>query len=981
MRLSKILFGSLFLFLFACQSNNNSNTKKELKNHKDANGFEYQSVDGDPMKTRIYTLKNGLTVYLSDNKDQPRIQTFIAVKAGSTYDPAETTGLAHYLEHMMFKGTSKIATINWEEEKKLLQEISDLYEQHRNTDDPAEKKKIYEQIDKKSYEASKYAVPNEYDKMVSSLGAKGTNAYTTYERTVYMNDIPSNELKRWLELEKERFSELVLRLFHTELEAVYEEFNMGQDNDARKLMKKNNELLYPGHPYGTQTTIGEPEHLKNPSMQNIHKYWKTYYVPNNMAICLSGDLNYEQSIQWINQTFGQLKSGEVPEFKSPQIPPITQITEAEVFGPDAEEVTVAYRFNGLNSEDYKYVKLIDYMLDNSTAGLINLNLNQKQKVLEAGAYNNFMKYYGAEMLWGTPREGQTLQEVKDLLVAQIEKIKKGEFDDWLIQAIVNNLKLQEIRNNEGNNRAHLFVYTFANGISWDKQLGLTDEIAKITKEELVKFANKHFKNNYAVVYKRTGKDETVAKVEKPKITPIHLNREVQSEFFKNFMTTKSEKLKPVFVDFQKEIKSEELKKGMEFFYLKNNSNDLFELNYIVDMGKNNDKELALAVDYLPYLGTDKYTAEELQKEFFKLGIEFNVFTGSKRSYISISGLKSSFENAIELLEHVKSNVKTDEKAYKDYIEGILKQRADDKKSKSRIIWGGMMNYGIHGKNSSFTDILNQQELEKINPENLVNKIKNLLSYEHKIFYYGSDNIENVKQTIAKYHKVGEELKKCTPPTEYPYLETKENKVFFVDFDMVQAQMLMIAKDRIFEITDIPFMTFFGEYFGGGLSSIIFQEIRESKALAYSAFAGINKATEKNKPNYIFTFIGTQADKLITATDAMLELMNNMPKAQIQFDASKEAIMRKIETTRIIKSNKFWIYLNNLDKGITYDTRKDIYEKMKTLTIEEFEQFFNERIKDKKYTFLILTNKNNLNKKQLNKIGTVQELSLEEIFNY
>lgn len=981
MKLSKILFASMFLFLLACQSNNNSNAKKELKNHKDANGFEYQSVEGDPMKTRIYTLENGLTVYLSDNKDQPRIQTFIAVKAGSTYDPAETTGLAHYLEHMMFKGTSNIATINWEEEKKLLQEISDLYEQHLNTDDPAEKKKIYEQIDKKSYEASKYAVPNEYDKMVTSLGAKGTNAYTTYERTVYMNDIPSNELKRWLELEKERFSELTLRLFHTELEAVYEEFNMGQDNDARKVMKKNNELLYPGHPYGTQTTIGEPEHLKNPSMENIHKYWETYYVPNNMAICLSGDLDYEQSIQWINETFGKLKPSEVPEFKSPEIPPLTQAIEAEVFGPDAEQVTVTYRFNGLNSEDYKYVKLIDYMLDNSTAGLINLNLNQKQKVLEAGAYNSFMKYYGAEMLWGTPREGQTLEEVKDLLIAQIEKIKKGEFDDWLIEAIVNNLKLSEIRSNDGNHRAHLFVYAFANGISWDKQLGLTDEIAKISKQELVKFANEHFKDNYVVIYKRTGKDEGVAKVEKPKITPIQLNREEQSAFLKNFMAIKSEKLKPVFVDFQKEIKSEELQKGMEFFYLENNSNDLFELNYIVDMGKDNDKELALAVDYLPYLGTDKYTAEELQKEFFKLGIEFDVFTGGKRSYITVSGLKSSFEKAIELLEHVKSNVKADEQAYKDYIDGISKQRIDDKKSKSRIIWGGMMNYGIHGKNSSFTDILHQQELEKINPETLVDKIKNLLSYEHKIFYYGSDNIENVKKTIAKHHKIGEELKECTPATEYPYLEAKENNVFFVDFDMVQAQMLMVAKDKVFEISDIPFVTFFGEYFGGGLSSIVFQEIREAKALAYSAFAGIFRAAKKNDPNYIFTFIGTQADKLGTATDAMLELMNNMPKAQIQFDASREAIMRKIETTRIIKSGKFWTYLSNLDKGITYDTRKDTYEKMQSLTMEEFEQFFNQRIKDKKYNFLILANKKSLDKKQLSKIGAVQELSLEELFNY
>jgi len=269
--------------------------------HLAAQSIPYQSFENDPMHVRIYTLDNGLKVYISVNHDEPRIQTLIAVRAGSTYDPDDATGLAHYLEHMMFKGTSQIATVNWPEEQKLLQQISNLYEQHRNEKNEAKKKAIYHQIDSLSGVAAQYACPNEYDKMVSSIGATGTNAYTSDERTVYINDIPSNELEKWAFLESERFSQLVLRLFHTELETVFEEFNRGQDNDMTQLWQTLFKTAFKKHGYGTHTTIGRGEDLKNPSMVKIHEFFDKYYVPNNMAICLAGDLNPDEAIQVINK--------------------------------------------------------------------------------------------------------------------------------------------------------------------------------------------------------------------------------------------------------------------------------------------------------------------------------------------------------------------------------------------------------------------------------------------------------------------------------------------------------------------------------------------------------------------------------------------------------------------------------------------------------------------------------------------------------
>ncbi|MCB0770878.1 MAG: insulinase family protein, partial [Flavobacteriales bacterium] len=255
--------------------------------------YKYTSVPGDPLETRIYTLENGLQVWLSKNTDAPRVQTNIAVRAGSKNDPPDATGLAHYLEHMLFKGTSEIGTANWSEESRLLAQISDAYEERRGTTDIEQRELIYARIDSLSHLAATYAVPNEYDKMVKSIGARGTNAYTSTERTVYINDIPSDELEKWMMIESERFTEAVLRLFHTELETVYEEFNRSQDNDGRQAYKRMNELLYLTHPYGTQTTLGTGEHLKDPSMVKIQEYFRSYYVPNNMAVILAGDIDHD----------------------------------------------------------------------------------------------------------------------------------------------------------------------------------------------------------------------------------------------------------------------------------------------------------------------------------------------------------------------------------------------------------------------------------------------------------------------------------------------------------------------------------------------------------------------------------------------------------------------------------------------------------------------------------------------------------------
>jgi len=961
------------LLLSACTTE-----KYEVKQKTDKNGFTYEYVTNDPVKARIYTLENGLKVYLTDNKDEPRIYTAIAVRAGSASDPVETTGLAHYFEHMMFKGTDDIGTLDWEKEKPLLDEISNLFEQHRDTQDPETKKQIYFKIDSVSALAARFAVANDYDKLAASIGAKGTNAGTNYDMTVFINDIPSNELEKWAKLESERFTDMVLRIFHTELETVYEEFNMYQDDDNVRADEVLMSKMFGDHPYG-RSIIGLPEHLKNPSLVNIYHFAETYYVPNNMAIVLSGDLDFEETIQIVDAHFGDVEPGDLPEQVRPEAPVIDQPIVDTVTGPSAENLILAFRFNGMNSEDYKYVTLIDMILSNSQAGLIDLNLVQEQKVLSAGCYPYFLADYGAHYFYGTPRESQTLEEVQDLLLAEVEKIKSGEFEDWIIEAVINDLKLSEMRQQESN-YARVFNYVdgFVKDVDYVNLVSFLDDLEEIDKTKITEFAQNHYNKNYVLVYKKTGENDNLVKVEKPQITSVPINREDQSDFYKEFITDQPEPIEPVFVDFEEEITSRKLVSGIDISYIENKTNDIFTLQYILDMGKNHNIKLPLAVNYLPYLGTDDYSAADLQKEWFKLGLNMGVYAGDERSYIYITGLEKSFEKGVELLEHVLSNVEPDQKAYEDYVDGILKSRADAKLNKNSILWGGLFNYGMYGQQSPFTHLIPEEELLNIDPGELTDLLKDLIEYKHRIFLYGEIELSDARVILDRFHIIPAILNEYPEPVCFEEKETGENQVYFVDYDMVQANILFLTKDTRLNPELIPMAQLFNEYFG---SNIIFQEIRESRALAYSAFATFSTPSKPDKSHYVYSYVGTQADKLKTATDAMLDLMNNMPKAQKQFDLARETIMKRIETERITKTNIYNTYQINKDRGIEYDIRKDVYETMQTVTLEELEDFANNHVSGKHYNFLVLGSRDMIDMDVLKNLGPVKELTLGELFGY
>lgn len=969
----KKVFFSVSLFCMVSAMAQKFDTQKLTDNQ----GYAYETVKNDQSGVRVYTLKNGLKVYLAKNDDAPRIQTYIPVRTGSNNDPSENTGLAHYLEHMVFKGTSHLGTQDWAKEKVLLQQISDLYEQHKAEKDPTKKKELYKKIDEVSQEASKYAIANEYDKAISSLGATGTNAHTWLDETVYKNNIPSNELEKWLKVEKERFSELVLRLFHTELEAVYEEYNRAQDNDGRLVNYAMMEALFPKHPNGQQTTIGTSEHLKSPSMVAIHKYFDTYYVPNNMAVVLVGDLDFDKTIKMVDQYFGTFKYKELPMKKMVTEEPMTKVVTRTVKSPSTQRLSLAWRTDSNGTQAARLADVVAEILSNNgDAGLIDLNINQKQKALGAGAYESPFKMYGSFTMTITPKEGQSFDDAKKLLLEQLDLVKKGQFPDWMLKAIVNDKKVQRMKMWETADGLATTLYgTYINGLTWEQELDEINQYEKIKKADVVKFANEFFKDNYVAVYKEKGVNDKLVRVENPGITPIKLNRDVQSPFLKDILGTKASEIKPEFIDYKAAIATSQIK-DKKVSFVENKYNEVAQVNYIFPFGTDNDKELSLGVTVLQYLGTDKYTPEQLKEEFYKLGISNNFRTSNDQTIITLSGLESNMQKGVELMNHWLANVKADKTIYDQTVKTILESREVAKKDKVRIM-SALSNYAKYGKDSRMTDIISKQRLESINVVELMSKIKTLNQYPYEVFLYGKDQ-KSLEKAVKPYI-VNTSLQAAAAKV---YAEpATEGKVYFTNYDMVQMEMSKIAKASTVNLGNFGKANVFNEYFGRGLSSIVFQEIRESKSLAYSAYVSYANATEKNHPNYVTNYIGTQSNKLPLAVNAMNELMAQLPQIPAQFENSKGSALKQIASNRINRTNIFYSQLSLKKLGVDYDIRKDIYSEIQGLTLPQLTGFYNAEVKPLQYNTAIIGKRENLNMESINKMGEFKEMSLEEIFGY
>lgn len=816
--------------------------------------------------------------------------------------------------------------------------------------------------------------------MMSAMGAEGTNAFTSFEQTVYVEDIPANAIDKYLAVQAERFRNPILRLFHTELEAVYEEKNRGLDEDSRKSFETMFAALFPNNNYGKQTTIGTIEHLRNPSLKAIREYYTTYYVPNNMGVIMSGDFDPNAVVKKIDKAFGYMKAKDVPAYVYGKESEIKAPIVKEVLGPKPENIMMGFRFPGAATKDAQMLKLVGNILTNGSAGLIDLDLVKSQKLLSAYAFPYILKDYSMLILQGNPTQGQSLDEVRSLLLAELAKLRNGDFSDDLIQSIVNNEKKNDIaQNEEYTSRANNLMDNFTSELDWSTTISYPDVISKITKQDIVNFAKKYLNDdNYVIVYKRKGEDKSIVKVEKPPITPITLNKDV-SLFVKQVNALPETPITPTWVNYATDIKKGTLGSA-EVLTVQNKDNSLFRMYFHYDMGKWNNKLLPVAAGYLEYLGTKDKSSEEFSKQFYKLASSFDVSSGNEESYITLDGLNENFEASVALLENLLKNCEADEEALTAYKAKLKKSRANAKENKAAIM-SGLRSYAQYGAKNPFNNVLSDQELDNLTAKQLVDILHQMVNYKHRILYYGPKSVAQLQTSLKPLHIVPAQFSAMPAAANFTAVSTTQNQVLFANYDMKQAEVFWFRNSDPYNVSQAPTVSLFNNYFGGGMGSVVFQTIRESKALAYSTYAYFGLPSKKENRSIVGAYVGTQADKIKEAVSGMNELLNVLPESENALSNAKLSLAKSLASERITQDGIIFSYLAAKKLGNTTDIRKNVYEQAPKLTFANLKAFHDKEMSQKPYVYCIVGSESSLSQSDLSKYGTFKKLTLEEIFGY
>lgn len=942
-----------------------------------------QTLHNPLLQTEIFTLTNGLKVYLHRNPEKPRFYAQIVINAGSKHDPAEATGIAHYLEHMLFKGTDELGTQDYAKEKPLLEQIDALYEQHFHSTDEKQRQALRKQINQLSVAASQYAIPGELDSLYARLGAEGLNAYTSQEETVYMVDMPANRLEQWAKVESERFQDPVFRLFQSELETVYEEKNISLDDKDDILWEAVAARLYKKHPYGQQTTLGSVEHLKNPSLQKMYAFYQRYYVPNNMALVISGDIDLKQARTIIEKYFSVWKPREVPPFIPPREMPLQGREQVDVDYQGEEKVMLAFPTVPYGHPDHDALMMIDMLLDAGEFGLITLNLVQPQKVRAAGSFPWINRDGGSQHLYAIPREGQSLEEVEQLLLEQIERIKQGQFDEKQMQGVALDFEITQKRRLETNQgRAALLTESFLKGQSLETLLSAPQRMRQLTKEQVVAVAWRYFGPHY-VVGRRHDRPYQFPKIEKPVLEKMQLSPHQRSSFVKAIEALPTVPIQPRWVDYRKDFKITSFAPGVLFYTARNPNSDLFDFTISYDFGDKHQPGFCTVMDELNFAGTDTLTAFEVSRRFFELGVKANFSCGDYGFLMSLKGLDEHLEPALKLAEQVLWSARLDEARFQGKIANILADRADERKD-PKVLRQALRNYIRFGQDSSYLSRLSAAALKKLSTAQYPVFRDQLRKQNFKIFYTGQLPREKVEALVHQYHQPQDIPVPLLNPRLAPELKLIERhrkpvKIYFLHHPSVQSQIDLIIPSETVQPEQMLLSYLYNEYMDGGMGAIMFQEVREARALAYSTWATYLNGNRLGDQNQMLAYIGTQADKTTEALALLIDLIRKPPRSASHFERAWRALENRYRTevidyTQVLGRFQYWS-----DLGLDRDPRPEEFARLHQLTLDQLFRWIQTRVATQPLTLTVVGDKTRVNLQGLKKLGEVEEIRPEQIF--
>ena len=935
---------------------------------------------------RSFRLANGLSVYVWEDASKPDVYGEVVVKAGSFNDPEQYTGLAHYLEHMMFKGTRSIGALNWEAEEQIYNSIIEKYDLMADAQDLSVKEQISAEINALSVEESKLSALNEYAALVESMGGTGLNAATSFDFTIYHNSFPPSQVGKWIRLASERFINPLFRAFQSERETVYEEYNMGNDNPASQAQQFMLGKVFEGQPYA-RPVIGLGEHLKNPRLSQLIKFYEDWYVPSNMALILVGNVSAQSIIRTVNSAFGRFPARECPEL--PECPPLDMKGRSQYTSKVSQYPSVVLAYNGVPTGHPDEIPLevcVNLLSNTMNTGLLD-KLSIDGNIMGGAASSISFTREGRILLTGIPyydRSSGTYdsnKKVEKLLTEAVSKVASGKLEPWMLDAIKLSLCRDfdlEMEDNEA--RAAFIRNIFISSEDVSTALDYPSRVQAVSLEDVQRVAKQYFGKNFIAIYNEMGKPSQGEKISKPKYDPLQSPAGATSMFAAMFKAGASPSSVEQYVDFSA-VQQRSINDYSRLYYSRSEENDVFSLVLKYGAGSNEFPLLEYAASLMDNAGImASFTPQELKEEFAKIGVTLTLSADDEYMYVTMRGYEQSLQQACNLLTRTLLMPSLDEAQLNNLIGSLASSRMM-RRDNVNIMASALGEYMAYGENSSYLKEVTDRQIIDMTVSELTGTINKAAGYAADIFYTGVAPFDDVYEVLSHNLPLVSGEKPAVSPVVRPVQDVAQNTVYFLPVSNAkQCQIIFFSPCGTYDKKDKVYIDAFNRYFGGGFSGIVMREIREYNSMAYTATGSLSTRALPGSPLFFSGYIGTQNDNAVEAVKLYMRLLRDMPSHPEMTENIKTYLHEKAFTDHptcreLTQKVALWTL-----RGYDDDPAKEEIPLIDSLTFDDILTFYNGRIRSGNVAIGIVGDPKQIDLDALSEFGNIVRLKESDLFN-
>lgn len=939
-----------------------------------------------------YQLSNGLTVLLWEDQDAPDVFGATVTRAGAIDEPATATGLAHYLEHMLFKGTETMSTLDWEKERPYYEQVIALYDELAQTTDAKAREAIQLRINEASRAAAQYSATDEFSNLIQSIGGEGLNAGTGEDLTYYHNSFPAHQMERWLTLYSDRLINPVFRTFQAELENVFEEYNMYQDDNNEHVREFVSQHLYAGTPY-ERPIIGYPEDLKNPKLRQLIDFFHAWYVPNNMALILVGNFNTEEVKPLIEKTFGRLQAKSLParvDFGKTDFAKDERYTAKLGYMP---ELLICYDGITSNHPDADALDFAMSILSNSMGiGLLD-QLAMDNKLMYAAAMCDSKREMGRIQMVAVPymdvesRTFKSIKETETLVRAEIDKLIAGDFSDELIETV----RMHELMDFQRQMeypmmKAMVLLQDYAYGIDITEDIsGYEARMRAITRDDIVRVA-KQYLTRPSKTFEIAEGTPKKNKLSKPKIKPLD-SPKGQSDYYKQFADVPAGRLTPKFTDLN-DIDKDNFAELVHVYVTPNPKNDIFSLRLKYGVGTYEMPMLEYATQLMNVCGikgAPGVKPAEYRAKLASLGAKCDYAVDENYLYVDVEGNEANLKEIIELinLHQVLPNFSSEDDLMLNNVKGQEYSSRQIEQNNTDILSAAAFNYTLFGDDSPQIRRASLKELlTETSAAQLEGVFHRALDYELEIHYVGRLSPDSVKSILYNHLSFTDNGRPTTSPVQRQRIGVDKQEIYFLgDKSMQQAKIYFYLQGEPYTTKDAVLYDAFNEYFSGGFSGLVLNEIREKRSMAYTAYGYFQRPRVQGRNAGFVGYVGTQSDKVADALDVYYDLMQHMPAYADNIESVRTALRQSLLSNKPTFRTKSQRMTDWNRLGYAIDPATLQIRQVQKLKFQDIMDFYATHMQNLPVRMLIVGDPKLIDLKRIEKTyGKVKKLNKNKLFS-